>query len=83
MVSFATRMSAEDFDLPPELEALLQEVCAEQNVPRRRQDELRLMLQQPESSWPRCCGGGCVPCVEDQTAIAREILARRAAQGLR
>ena len=73
-------MSAEDFELPPSLEALLQEVCAEQGVPRRRHDELRLLLHQPQSSWPRCCGAACEPCVEDQAAIAREILARHAAR---
>lgn len=73
-------MSAEDFELPPALEAELQQVCAELGVPQRRHDELRSLLSQPQSAWPRCCGAACTPCVEDQAAIAREVLARHASR---
>lgn len=69
-------MAAEDFDLPVELEQLLQQVCRERAVPRRRHDELRALLRQPQTSWPECCKGQCDPCVDDQARIAREILAR-------
>jgi hypothetical protein len=65
-----------DFDLPAELEALLQQVCRERGVPARYIDELRLLLQEPPERWPACCKGNCVPCVDDQTRIAREVLAR-------
>ena len=70
------------FDLPDELEALLQQVCKEEGVPARRLDELRLLVSSEPSSWPLCCGGSCTPCVDDQKAIAREVLARwRVTQG--
>jgi hypothetical protein len=69
-------MAAHHFDLPAELEALLQQVCAEENVPARRQDELRELVSTSPSSWPVCCGASCQPCVEDSKALAREILAR-------
>jgi hypothetical protein len=69
-------MSAADFALPAELEALLQAVCREQGVPLRRHDELRALLLEPRAQWPACCGGSCQPCVLDQTSLASEILAR-------
>jgi len=69
-------MSADDYDVPADLEALLQEVCREQGVPPRQHDELRSLVTTPQSSWPACCGGSCSPCVEDPKSIAREILAR-------
>jgi hypothetical protein len=69
-------MSAADYKLPADLEALLQEVCREQNVPPRQHDELRSLITTPQSTWPACCGGSCQPCVEDPKSIAREILAR-------
>jgi hypothetical protein len=64
------------FELAAELEQLLQDVCNEQGVPERRHDELRMLLQQPSSEWPACCRGSCEPCVDEQTAIAREVLRR-------
>lgn len=69
-------MGAAHFELPAELEALLQQVCSEEAVPARRQDELRLLLTGDPGDWPVCCGGSCSPCVEDVKAIAREVLAR-------
>ena len=69
-------MSAQDFDLPPQLEALLQAVCAEEGVPARRHDDIRSLVESPSSTWPACCGANCQPCVEDSKSIAREILAR-------
>jgi len=69
-------VSARDFALPPELEALLQEVCAEHGIPRRRHDELRQYLMRPTESWPACCRGSCSPCVDEQASVAREVLAR-------
>jgi hypothetical protein len=69
-------MAAHHFDLPAELEALLQEVCAEERIPARRHDELRELVSTSPSSWPTCCGASCQPCVEDSKALAREILAR-------
>ncbi len=69
-------MSAEDFDLPAELETLLQGVCAEQAVPRRRHDEIRALLESRPSAWPLCCRGSCEPCVEESKRLAAEVLAR-------
>jgi hypothetical protein len=69
-------MSAADYNLPDELEALLQLICLEQNIPARQHDELRSLITSPPSTWPACCGGSCTPCVEDPKAVAREILAR-------
>jgi hypothetical protein len=69
-------MGAAHFELSAELEALLQQVCSEEAVPARRQDELRLLLTSEPSTWPQCCGGSCTPCVEDSKAIAREVLMR-------
>jgi hypothetical protein len=68
-------MSATDYSLEPELEAFLQQICREQNIPVRQHDELRSLLTVPQSIWPACCGGSCNPCVEDPKATAREILA--------
>jgi hypothetical protein len=68
-------MSATDYNLPAELEALLQQICREQNIPERQHDELRSLITSPQSSWPACCGGSCSPCVEDPKSIAREVLA--------
>jgi hypothetical protein len=62
--------------LPGELEAVLQQVCAERSVPARRLDELRALLSEPEADWPACCRGDCNPCVLELTGIAREVLAR-------
>jgi hypothetical protein len=74
-------MSAHDFDLPPALEALLQQVCAEEGVPARRLDEIRELVGTPPGTWPACCGSSCQPCVEDQKSVARLVLARwKAAQ---
>lgn len=73
-------MSAADYGLAPELEALLQQICSEQTIPARQHDELRSLITTPQSSWPACCGGSCNPCVEDPKATAREILARWAEQ---
>lgn len=69
-------MSAADFALPPELEALLQTVCREQSVPERRHDEVRALLLAPRTQWPACCGGSCTPCVLEQTSLVSEVLAR-------
>lgn len=69
-------MSAVHFELPEALEAILQAVCAEQGVPARRHDEIRMLLRQPSSAWPPCCRGSCQPCVDEQTSIAREVLRR-------
>jgi hypothetical protein len=69
-------MSAADFALPAELEAMLQIVCREQNVPERRHDELRALLLEPRAQWPACCNGSCEPCVLEQTSLASEVLAR-------
>ena len=75
-LSIATGMSARDFDLPAELEALLQKVCSERGIPSRLHDELRLLLAQPPETWPTCCKASCAPCVDDQARIAREVLSR-------
>lgn len=69
-------MAAKDFDLPAELETLLQQVCTERAVPRRRHDELRNLLREPQTNWPACCKGQCDPCVDDQVRIACEVLRR-------
>jgi hypothetical protein len=71
-------MSAADFDLPPDLEALLQQVCHEHGIPARQHDGLRSLLQSPPESWPICCRAECTPCVDEEARVAREILARRA-----
>jgi hypothetical protein len=75
-------MSAADYNLPAELEALLQQICLEQNIPARQHDELRSLITSAPSTWPACCGGSCTPCVEDPKAVAREILARWPARKL-
>lgn len=69
-------MSASDFDLPPALEALLQQVCSEQGLASRRHDEIRQLVQSTVESWAVCCGGSCEPCVEASKATARLVLAR-------
>jgi hypothetical protein len=69
-------VSSSDFALPPELEALVQQVCAEENLPARRHDEIRELVSTPPSTWPACCGANCQPCVEDSKSVARAILAR-------
>jgi len=69
-------MSADDFHLPAELETLLLQVCAERDVPARRHDEIRSLVQTPRESWPACCGASCQPCVEESKEVAREVLAR-------
>lgn len=69
-------MSARDFALPADLESLLQQVCAEREVPVRRHDELRSLLLTPRQRWPACCLGQCKPCIDDQTRIAGEVLSR-------
>jgi len=73
-------MSGAELALPPALEALLQAVCAEQGVPPRWHDALRGLLLGPREEWPVCCKGSCAPCIDEQTAVAREVLARWAAQ---
>ena len=73
-------MSAADYNLPPDLEALLQQICREQHIPPRQHDELRSLITTPQSTWPACCGGSCNPCVEDPKITAREILAAWAAR---
>jgi hypothetical protein len=71
-------MSAADFDLPPDLETLLQQVCQERGIAPREHDGLRTLLQSPPESWPTCCRAECKPCVDDQVRVVREVLARRA-----
>jgi hypothetical protein len=72
----AATMGAQDFELPAQLEALLQEVCAEHGVPARRHDDIRALVESPSDTWPACCGASCSPCVEDSKSTARVILAR-------
>ena len=62
--------------LPADVEALLQAVCAEQGVAARRHDELRMLLTTPPENWPVCCRGTCELCVDEQTSVARMVLAR-------
>ena len=38
-------MSTKDFDFPAALEALVQQVCKEQGLPRRRLDEIRQLVE--------------------------------------
>jgi hypothetical protein len=71
-------MSAEDFDLPADLETLLQQVCHERGIAAREHDGLRTLLQSPPESWPSCCRAECKPCIDDHARVAREVLARRA-----
>jgi hypothetical protein len=68
-------MSAGHFSLPPALEVLLDEACERRRIPDRRRDEIRALLLQPSHAWPSCCRGSCDPCVDEQTQVAREILA--------
>lgn len=69
-------MSASDFALPAELEALVIEACRREGVRSGREDEIRALVSSPVERWPACCGAACRPCVEDQKSLAREILAR-------
>lgn len=32
------------------------------------------ILNAPPERWPRCCGGGCEPCNEVLTEVARRVL---------
>ena len=75
-------MGAEHFDLPYALEQLLLEVCGEQSGPERQHDESRMLLARPSANWPACCGSDCRPCVDDQKAIAKQILGRWAPRPL-
>jgi hypothetical protein len=69
-------MGARDFELPAELEAVVREVCDEQDLPERRRDEIRSLVEGPVADWPACCGGSCEPCVETSKQLAREVLSR-------
>ena len=69
-------MAARDFDLPPPLEALVVAVCRARGVPEREHDAIRALVSSPEGQWPACCLGSCSPCVDDQKAYAREVMAR-------
>jgi hypothetical protein len=69
-------VGARDFDLPEPLEALLVAECEARGVAERSRDELRMLLSSPPESWPTCCRGSCQPCVDEQTSVARAILAR-------
>ena len=68
-------MAARDFDLPAELEALVQRVCGEHGIASRSHDEIRWLVQTPVAEWPVCCGASCQPCVEASKELAREVLA--------
>lgn len=69
-------MSASDFGLSAELDALIVEVCRREGVRSGREDEIRALVSSPPERWPTCCGAACRPCVEDQKSVAREILSR-------
>jgi hypothetical protein len=74
-------MSTRDFDFPATLEALVQQVCKEQGLSRRRLDEIRQLVESDPENWPVCCRGSCEPCVDESIAAARIVLERWAAQG--
>jgi hypothetical protein len=69
-------VSATDFNLAVELEALLQLVCKERGIAPREHDGLRALLQSAPEQWPTCCRAHCHPCVDDQVLVVREILTR-------
>jgi hypothetical protein len=74
-------VSTKDFDFPSTLEALIQQVCKERGMPRRRLDEIRQLVESDPDNWPVCCRGSCDPCVDECTAAARVVLERWAARG--
>jgi hypothetical protein len=73
-------VSAEDYALPAEIEALLPEVCDVHGVPAREHDLIRQLLSTPEAQWPACCRGSCSPCVDEHKAVARKVLLIAASQ---
>jgi hypothetical protein len=69
-------LSTKDFGLPAALEALVQQVCKEQGLPRRRLDEIRQLVESEPSNWPACCKGSCEPCVDECKTAALIVLDR-------
>jgi hypothetical protein len=73
-------LTADDYALPAELEALLPEVCDRHGVPAREHDLIRQLLSTAEAQWPACCRGDCSPCVDEHKAVARTILVTAASR---
>lgn len=71
-----SRVSTKDFSFPGALEALVQQVCREQGLPRRRLDEIRQLVETDPENWPVCCRGSCEPCVDESIVVARIVLER-------
>jgi hypothetical protein len=69
-------MAASDFDLAPDLDALVVEVCRAHGLPPREEDAIRSLVASPPATWPICCRGSCRPCIDDQKHVAHEVLRR-------
>ena len=60
----------------PVFERALAESSDEVGLPSYYRDCVRPILSAPQERWPRCCGGGCEPCNEVLSEVARRVLAK-------
>ncbi|HET8932767.1 MAG TPA: hypothetical protein VFN67_04970 [Polyangiales bacterium] len=57
----------------PAFEAALTQASEEHHLAEWYRDCVRPISKLPRAQWPRCCGRGCEPCMEQLVAVAERI----------
>jgi hypothetical protein len=63
-------------EVDPRYEQALAEASDEVGLPSYYRSCVRPIVNAPPERWPRCCGGGCEPCNEVLSEVARRVLAK-------
>lgn len=63
-------------EVDPKLQAAIDAASDEVGLPTYYRSCVRPIVSAPPERWPRCCGGGCEPCNQVLTEVARRVLER-------
>ncbi|MER2561116.1 MAG: hypothetical protein ABTQ32_10370 [Myxococcaceae bacterium] len=63
-----------------ELQAAIDAASDEVGLPTYYRACVRPIIAAPLERWPRCCGGGCEPCNQTLTEVARRVRERLGAR---
>ena len=55
-------------------EDTIEKVCERHGVGGEDIFLVQALMTRPQGQWPGCCGSGCMPCMDNVTAAALELL---------